>query len=902
MSARRWKPLLCGCGILLLTLLFFHQLAFSGKILARGDTFKYFYPYWDARNAAYRAGELPLWSPELFMGTPLLANPQLGTYYPPNWLTAPLRAPTAISVSILTHAALAAAGACALYRQAISKRWLPGLATAIVYAFGGYLSAHVEQINQLQGLAWMPILFALYDRLLKSDRPWRAGLLLAMAWALQILGGHTQTVFISGLGLALYGFVAGAQPGGNGADASPSRRPRALLLLAASLGLALSLALPQLLPSLELSRLSNRSGGFNVQEATAFSLPPSVLGRALLPSYDGQLFGEYVATVGIIGLGLAFWGITSKAISARKRRIWLLVALVGLTLAFGHYNPLYLLLANLPGFDLFRVPARFLALFSLAMAILAGAGVESLHLSAHQPQWRRRRIATTAALIALLIVVTRFILQPDPALHFLGAAISDRSLLIWAGSGLLLISLLFIRRRWTPFAAVVLLALELFLASLYLPYNDLAPPETYLDQRETVAALLAIQAEEVAPSRLLAISPLLFDPLDIGDLRARYRQLGMDYGAEFHALDAVKRQETLMPNLPLTWGIPSIDGFGGGITPSRYYSLYSSLLLPPEAALAVDGRLAEKLTLERCRRACIPPRRLLEATDTRTIITDKVFDFWQDDIFYDTALWNFWDGVTELEQPLDERFDRVGIAHRKPIAAADSPAIPVQEGFLLTVTDARNLPAFLRAQAGIVAVTAINSAEPGDFQELQPPPFARVHSSAIKVFRLPSAGKRAYLARATRIVPDTWDGDQEALGLLRQGGLDVIHGAADNRSMALEASGQVDILAYSDTRVSLSVSAPQAAHLILSDAWYPGWRATVNGAAAPIQRANLIFRALPVPAGDSSVIFSFEPRLWRAALYIGCALWLITLLAALQPAWMRSIIYRPQVNSRRSEA
>ena len=899
MNARRWKPLLCGCGILLLTLLFFHQLAFSGKILARGDTFKYFYPYWDARNTAYRAGELPLWSPELFMGVPLLANPQLGTYYPPNWLTAPFRAPTAISISILMHAALAAAGACALYRQAISKRWLPGLAAGTVYAFGGYLSAHVEQINQLQGLAWMPILFALYDRLLKSDRPLRAGLLLAMAWALQILGGHTQTVFISGVGLALYGLVAGAQPVGNGA--TPSRGPRALFLLAASLGLALSLALPQLLPSLELSRISNRSSGFTVQEATAFSLPPSVLGRALLPSYDGQLFGEYVATVGIIGLGLAFWGITSNAISARKRRTWLLLALAGLALAFGHYNPLYLLLANLPGFDLFRVPARFLAPFSLAMALLAGIGVESLGLSAAHPLWRRRRIATTAALIALLIAVTRLILQPDPALHFLGSSISDNSLLIWAVSGLLLISLLLIRRRWTQFAAAVLLVLELFLASLYLPYNDLSPPDTYLDQRETVVRLLAIQTEEVAPSRLLAISPLLFDPLDIGDLRERYRQLGMDYGAEFHALDAVKRQETLMPNLPLTWGIPSIDGFGGGITPSRNYSLYSSLLLPPEAALAVDGRLAEKMTLERCRRACIPPRRLLEATDTRTIITDKVFDFWQDGIFYDTALWNFWDGVTELEQPLDARFDRVGIVHRKPMAV-DSPAIPVQEGFLLTVTDARNLPAFLRAQAGIVAVTAINSAEPDDFQEIQPPPFERVLSSAIKAFRLPPSGKRAYLARATRIVPDNRAGDQDALQLLREGGIDVIHGAADARGMALEASGQVDILAYSDTGVSLSVSAPQAAYLILSDAWYPGWRATVNGDPTPIQRANLIFRALPVPAGESSVIFSFEPRLWRTALYIGCALWLITLLAALKPAWARSVIYRPQVKTRRSEA
>ena len=885
MSAPRWKHLLCGCAILLLALLFFHQLAFSGKILARGDAFKYFYPYWDARNAAFRAGELPLWSPDLFMGVPLLANPQLGTYYPPNWLTAPFRAPAAISLSILLHSALAAAGACALYRVAVSKRWLPALVAGIVYAFGGYLGAHVEQINQLQGLAWTPVLFALFHRLLTGGRPWRAGLLLALAWAMQIFSGHTQTVFISGIGLALYGicFKGDAQQGG--LSGIPARLWRALAPLMASFALALLLALPQLLPSLELSALSNRSSGFSAQEATAFSLPPSVLGRALLPSYDGQLFGEYVASAGIIGLGLALWGVASPAFSRRTRWLWLLLALVGLALAFGRYNPLYLLLAHLPGFNLFRVPARFLALFSLALALLAGMGVESLSHTARQ--WRR--IGAIAAIVALLIAVTRFVLRPDGGLFFGGPQISDRTLLIWVGSALLLIGLLLLRHRRAQIAAAVLLALELFLASLNLPYNDLSPPEVYLGQRETASKLLALQADEVAPSRLIAISPLWFDPLDISDLRARYDGLGMEYEAQFHALDAIKMQEMLMPNLPLTWGIPSIDGFGGGITPSHRYSLFSTLLQPPDALPAVDGRLGERLTLRSCRRACIPALRWLNATDTRAVIIDKVFDFWQDGIFYDTALWNFWDGVTELGFPAGQ-YDRVGVVHRQPLDS-EAPAIAVQEGFTLTVTDMADLPDILRQAPGIVAVTAINSADPEDFQEVQPPPFERVVSGAVKVYRTPPSGKRAYLAGETQIVADNHAGDLEALRLLREGEVDVIHGVAVASSGAPEG-GSVDIQAYSDTRVSLSVSAAQTATLILSDAWHPGWRATVNGEPASIKRANLIFRALPVPAGDSRVVFSFEPLLWQAALYIGCALWLITGLAALKPAWMQALFSR----------
>src|SRR5690606_11724596 len=120
--------------------------------------------------------------------------------------------------------------------------------------------------------------------------------------------------------------------------------------------------------------VSNRRGGLNVNQATAFSFSPFVTGRGLLPSYDTPIFGEYVAYPGVIGLGLAVVGILTagagfKPAAARRFRIpfsprttWLIIALVGLALAYGLYNPVYWVLATLPGFDLFRVPARWLAL------------------------------------------------------------------------------------------------------------------------------------------------------------------------------------------------------------------------------------------------------------------------------------------------------------------------------------------------------------------------------------------------------------------------------------------------------------------------------------------------------------------------------------------------------------
>ncbi len=850
MRARLLGTMLLLC--LLLPLLFYHQLAFSRMIFARGDAYNYFYPYWDARNAAFRQAELPLWTSDLFMGAPLLANPQIGSYYPPNWLTAPLRAPAALTFSIILHVALAGLGMMFLYRTVQSRSLLPAMTAGAVYAFGGVLAAHVEQINQLQGLAWMPILFALLHRLLTREQPLRSLLLLAAAWALQIFSGHTQTVFISGIGLLVYALT----------QAGRSRKEllRALLWLAGAFALALALASPQLLPSLELMGMSNRSGGFSLQAATAFSLPPSLLGRSLLPSYDGQLFGEYVAYMGLIGLGLAL-------LAAHKRSSWLLLAGLGLALALGRHNPLYLLLGELPGFDLFRVPARFLALYSLGMALLAGRGLDMLGGASRASIGRGRSIAVAASLL-LLILLARFVLQPSPQ-HFLGEpGISLRGLGIWLGAWLLLLGLLQFRRRWTPLLACALVIGELLLAAQYLPDKDLAPPDVYLGQRFTISQLQALQEAQILPGRTLAISQLYFDPGDLAALRGRFDALGMDESAQSHALDAVKKQEMLMPNQALTWGISSIDGFGGGIMPSNAYTQFTSLLLPEGSLRAVDGRLGERLALPECRGACLPALQWLQMTDTRYLITDKIHDIWHDGIAYDTSLARYWQGVEALALP--DYTDQARVLHSQPLAdAANSISLP--DGTLLTTSDAQGLGDILRQEAGIIAISAVNSQHSSIFSQLQPPGFSHLLSSDIEIYQLPP-GKRASLAAAPLYLPDDWQGREAALELLRDGAGNIIHGAPQLPAADMHGA-QLEVTAYQADRVELQVRAPAAAYLVLADAWYPGWTATVNGEALPIYRANILFRAVAVPAGESRVIFQFEAQLWRLALGIGLVIW-----------------------------
>lgn len=60
--------------------------------------------------------------------------------------------------------------------------------------------------------------------------------------------------------------------------------------------------------------------------------------------------------------------------------------------------------------------------------------------------------------------------------------------------------------------------------------------------------------------------------------------------------------------------------------------------------------------------------------------------------------------------------------------------------------------------------------------------------------------------------------------------------------------------------VKLMVETPQPGFLILTDTYYPGWRAYINGKETPILAANLSQRALILPAGINSVQFSYTPE------------------------------------------
>jgi len=62
---------------------------------------------------------------------------------------------------------------------------------------------------------------------------------------------------------------------------------------------------------------------------------------------------------------------------------------------------------------------------------------------------------------------------------------------------------------------------------------------------------------------------------------------------------------------------------------------------------------------------------------------------------------------------------------------------------------------------------------------------------------------------------------------------------------------------------------------VLADSWYPGWNAFVNGQPAPIQRANVIFRAVRIEPGTHDIVFEYRPLSFALGASISAASLLI---------------------------
>lgn len=94
---------------------------------------------------------------------------------------------------------------------------------------------------------------------------------------------------------------------------------------------------------------------------------------------------------------------------------------------------------------------------------------------------------------------------------------------------------------------------------------------------------------------------------------------------------------------------------------------------------------------------------------------------------------------------------------------------------------------------------------------------------------------------------------------------------------AVTSASQVAISRYDLNEVTLAVNLDDAGFVVLADTYYPGWRATVDGQPTAVYRANSVVRAVYVPAGSHTIVFTFWPWDFVAGTAVSAAALLVGL-------------------------
>jgi len=119
---------------------------------------------------------------------------------------------------------------------------------------------------------------------------------------------------------------------------------------------------------------------------------------------------------------------------------------------------------------------------------------------------------------------------------------------------------------------------------------------------------------------------------------------------------------------------------------------------------------------------------------------------------------------------------------------------------------------------------------------------------------------------------------------------------------SLQAENPITHLDFSNpNRVKVDVYITRPAMLALTEIWYPGWEAFVDGEPAPLYRVNYLQRGIWLERGTHHVELVFLPRAWKVGAIISAFSWGIIILAVLGWAVRKSFKNRLEDNGPRSQ-
>jgi O-antigen/teichoic acid export membrane protein len=420
---------------------------------------------------ALRSGNLGdvLWNPRAFAGVPFFAAGQYSAAYPLSILFYVLPLARAYGVFTWLQVGLAAV-AMYVFMRTLRVRPIPAALSGIAFAFSGFYIVSVNFTMVIAAAAWLPLLLACIEMIVRGYLSGMGGRSHAAPWvalgavflAIQIFAGHVEITYYT---LMVAGFYAAWRLAG------VLLRQRSWRQVAGAAGwmlamivLGMTLGGAQILPLYELVTQSFREGSASLQQVQDWAWPSRQIVTFLLPDFYGNpthheyfdiwqrtwvpvtknALGETLTRIdwgvknyveggnylGILTLLLALTGAVAGIrrwgplkgngtphLQDRRQHSLLFATLAVLSLLFAFGTPLYALLYyGLPGYSQLHSAFRWVYPYTLAMAALAGFGLDWLLSRPAAGRWLPRILGWLSVAVGAgsLALVLTSIFMPGP--------------------------------------------------------------------------------------------------------------------------------------------------------------------------------------------------------------------------------------------------------------------------------------------------------------------------------------------------------------------------------------------------------------------------------------------------------------------------------------------------------
>lgn len=899
-------------------ILFFSPVLFSDKLLAHAaDGIAYFLP------AFY--SPISLWTEFIFAGYPIAADPQNMTWYPPAFLLSLV--PNAWNAFIVSAYVLASSFAYC-YAYVLTSSPLASTVAGLVYGMSGFMIAYLPMAAMIHAAVWMPLIVAALEKLRhRWERGWAVVGVASIACC--FLSGHPQiSVYGIGIGFFYALFLGWSAPVGRW----KYYRHATIIFV-----LGISLCSIQLLPTIELSRLSVRSempfdqfisGSFPRWQGLQFLFPYLFGNPWAKDPFFSTYWGEFdpITTSGYVGL-LPLLLSAIGVIAYRNRpvtRFWFCTGLITLVLSFGEDLWLGRLLYHVPAYNLFRGQSRHIIEFSLASSVLTGMGITSV-----QQRWASKRlihnIVKTGVVLILVSLLGMSAFYSYFQLKANLAGVIQLNLLPWSNPAIGVPLFIFIlgavalvawrqrvHSRWL--SSIVLIVLVLDLASYGFWFRDWYGP---------MGSILAPKLERIKESTTVNF----------------YRTSLEKEHQRFLATPGIfgnwAPNELIYPNLTRLWSLPNAGGYSPLILSRvsemmqmdftgvlRHVPLNADehqldimavryLLDPPpgmtvkEGVTWADSNLGLSLGTGICATAQNDssikldfPKDFHEATtiglvttmgcsveipDNAEVVRARVVDTQGNVETHSLRA-----GRDTSEQAYDcldvlpnLQHKRAQIFYSVPTTRPDGSTCQSHKYVsMIQLNQPREIGSIELIWTGLSAVMNVENISLLDNQQSSSRPInlIEVSSKWQKVEKLDSG----IIYENQQVLPRAWL-VPEAISLQPKDILRAIHtsklpngqtyepktmalvedNSAETSSTGLDPKDSVKILKIEETQVEIKTIASAPAFLVLSDVFYPGWKASIDGNSTQIFQTNYIQRGVKVPSGEHIVRFEFQPLSFR---------------------------------------